>query len=209
MSVDVIEATELHNDYARANHLANRLTNLADRVFVDSGVNPTALLCIRSAGLSAAAILRFREQWLMQLLSRRRESADSKIIELIEATRALVVARQADLSEKSLAQNRELGAALAKKLNSIQPGKARLSHYCSRRTGPDTELLAVEFYARALDWPFIDGMEDYYSAMYCICRRSDLRFRLVKDAVPKLRELAADWRAVCTVNVSVAKRVLQ
>jgi hypothetical protein len=83
----------------------------------------------------------------------------------------------------------------------LQPGLKRLSHYCSRRTGPDPELIAVAYFADAL-CRRIDGTADYLAAMYCICRQPDLRFRLVPAAAPKLRRLAADWLDAARVIVN-------
>ncbi len=182
----------------RAQLMVERLVALAQRIEHGASPNPTALLCIRNTKLSRNARLRYRANWVSRLIGRRRDTESPQIIELMEAAYALLVARQADLSDRHLARNRELGDRLARQLRRIQPGVKRLSHYCSRRTGPDTDLLAVEFFARALNWPYIDGTEDYLAAMYCICRRADLRYRLKADSAPKLAELAADWATACS-----------
>ncbi len=199
----------LPDESFRARRMIEHLVDLAERTNAGSNPNPTALLCIRRTKLSSATRLRYRERWLSQLIARRRDRGIPRIIEMIETTHALVVARQAALSGRYLARNRDLGASLAEKLHRVQPGVTRLSHHCSRRTGLDAELLAVEFYARALDWPCIDGTEDYLAAMYCICRRADHRYRLTMDAVPGLRALAADWRAVCAFDSSIADMGIQ
>lgn len=175
--------------------LATRLVALASRVEDGNRPNPTALLCIRNAKISGKARLRYRADWISKLIRRRRGTNSYRLLDLLETAYALIVARQCDLSDSYLSRNRIAGAELAEKLLRIQPGRSRLSHYCSRRTGPDPELLAVEFFARALDWPHIEGAEDYLAAMYCICRQPNLRYRFDAEAGSKLRELAAAWVA--------------
>lgn len=181
----------------RAQLMVQRLVALAQCIDRGASPNPTALLCIRNTKLSENARLRYRANWVSRLIGRRRETESLRILELIETAYGLLVARQADLPDRHLARNRQLGECLARQLRQIQPEERRLSHYCSRRTGPDPDLLAVEFFARALGWPYIDGTEDYLTAMYCICRRPDARYQLTADSVPKLAELATDWATAC------------
>jgi hypothetical protein len=190
------------DDSSRGRQMVERLLDLAERVKAGASPNPTALLCIRNTKLSGVTRLRYRERWIADLIERRRAFDLPHIVEMMQSAHRLVVARQANLSGTYLARNRELGASLGVTLRRVQPGVTRLSHYCSRRTGPDSELLAVEFYARALDWPLIDGAEDYIAAMYCICRSPNLRFRLTADAAPKLRALAKGWAIVCAAEPS-------
>ena len=91
-------------------------------------------------------------------------------------------------------ENMKSSALLAKCLKPLlQNSSKRLSHYCSRHTASDTELLGVEFFIWALEVPHIDGHEDYLFCMYWVCRQNDLRFRFSPEAVPKLRLLADFW----------------
>ena len=175
--------------------LASRLTVLASRVESGENPNPTALLCIRNTRLSEKTRLMYRAEWVSRFIRRRRATESARILDLMETGFVLVVARQGNLANACLKRNRSAGAHLAEQLHRVQPDRVRLSHYCSRRSGHDPELMAVEFFARALDWPVIDGTEDYLAAMYCICRQPDLRFRLTGGAESKLREMASDWIA--------------
>ena len=196
-------ASEAH----RARLMVERLGALAQSIDQGASLNPTVLLCIRNTNLSKNVRLCYRANWVGKLIGRRRETEIPRTIELMEAAYVLLVARQADLSHQYLARNREQGIRLAGRLRQIQPRVARLSHYCSRRTGPDPELLAVEFYARALDSLHIDGTEDYLAAMYCVCRQPNLRFSLGVSASPKLRELAAGWAEAAADTISVVQAV--
>ena len=193
----------------RARRMIERLSALADHVVAGAALNPTGLLCIRNTKLSTTSRLRYRALWIGQMIALRRAYYPPQIVEMIDAAYTLTVARQYGLSGVYLSRNRELGATLAKKLRRIQPGVSRLSHYCSRRTGPDAELLAVEFYAGALEGLHMDGTEDYLAAMYCVCRRPDFRFRLTVDAAPKLRALATDWALICEIEPAPAARNTQ
>lgn len=177
--------------------MIQRILDLAEKISAGTSPNPTALLCVRNTRLPSSTRLRYRERWISNLIARRHDYAAPSILGMMKTAHALVIARQVDLSDAYMARNRRLGTALADTLHRIQPGVSRISHYCSRRTGSDAELLAVEFYARALGRVHIDGTEDYLAAMYCICRRLDLRFRLPMEAAPKVISLASDWMTAC------------
>lgn len=193
VNIKTVPNHEPTDDVGRAHRLSGRLTTLAGRIEQGACINPTALLCIRNSKISERARLQYRARWIHRLIGRRRDTDSARLLGLMETAYVLILARQGRLANRYLARNRSAGAELAGQILRIQPGRTRLSHYCSRRTGPDPELLAVEFFARALDWQYIDGTEDYLAAMYCICRQPDLRFNLGASAGPKLRELAADW----------------
>lgn len=190
--------TPPRDERSSAELLRNRLQALADSLQRSGSLNPTGLLCIRNIRLSEQVRLEYRAEWIGQLIERRRPIMAERLVAQIETARVLILARQGGLREPYLARNRQAGAQLAEQLRRRQPGRCRLSHYCSRRTGPDTELLAVEFFARALDWDYIDGAEDYLAAMYCICRQADLRYRLTASAAPQLRAMADAWHQAAT-----------
>jgi hypothetical protein len=180
-------------DAGRIQLLTQRLERLVWRISRGESPNPTGLLFIRNAPLSEPLRLTYRVRWVRRLIEQRQGTEQPQVIALMAATLALLEARRSGLRGQAVDSNREAGARVAEELRDLQPGGVRLSRYCSRRDGPDAELLAVEFFARGLDWPFIDGTEDYLAAMYCICRAPDLRFRLLPPQLPKLRQLAADW----------------
>ncbi len=177
--------------------LAARLDALADRIQAGERPSPTVLLCIRNTKFIPEIYLQFRINWIRSMLAQRRDTCGPRIIRLLEHAVRLIMARQSGLSGKELARNQQQGEKLAKLFIGLH-GKdcIRISHFSNRRTACDAELLAVEFFSRALDFNYIDGTEDYLAAIYCICRQSDLFFRFTPEAVPKLRKLAVDWRAV-------------
>jgi hypothetical protein len=188
-------------DLKRAQLLAARLYRVADLAEQDAEPNSTALLCIRNTKLSEASRLKYRANWISKLIQRRREATSAQLLELLEAVLALTISRTEHSDRPVPAQIRKSAAQLADQLFQMQPGRVRLSHYCSRRTAEDSELLAVEFFARGLEWSYIDGMADYLAAMYCVCRQADLRFRLTKVEAPKLRQIAADWISVTGLKI--------
>lgn len=191
------QESELQKDDRRnAGLLASRLSALANRVEYGDCPNPTALLCIRNAKLSAGARLQYRAIQIANIIDCHRETYASHILNLFENAYVLIVARQGGLADSYLARNRQLGAEIAQRLFRLQPGSERLSHYCSRRTGSNADLLAVEFFARSLEWAYIDGTEDYLAAMYRICRQPNLRYKFLPNAAPKLWQLASNWLEV-------------
>lgn len=93
--------------------MVERLVALSQCIEHGASPNPTVLLCIRNTKLSPDVRLRYRANWVRSLIEWRRDTESPRIIELMEATHALLVARQADLSGPYLARNQELGDRLA------------------------------------------------------------------------------------------------
>lgn len=181
-------------DRRHAPLLATFLRELANRILAGELPNPTVLLRIRQTKLSGYARLRFRLFLIGYIRTKRASHGDNTLINYLHRAKHLIRQRMSNLTDDSLAENMKSSALLAKCLKPLlQNSSKRLSHYCSRHTASDTELLGVEFFIWALEVPHIDGHEDYLFCMYWVCRQNDLRFRFSPEAVPKLRLLADFW----------------
>jgi hypothetical protein len=121
--------------------------------------------------------LRFRFFLIEHIHAQRASRGDNALINYLHRAKHLIRQRMSNLTADSLAENMKSSALLAKILKPLlQSSFKRLSHYCSRHTASDTELLGVEFFIWALEVPHIDGDEDYLFCMYWVCRQNDLRF---------------------------------
>lgn len=143
--------------------LAQRLSTLARRLDAGEQPNPTVLLCLRNIPLSASLRLEYRWRWIQRLIEQRRVWERAEIVKLLETVYLLTVARQGSLNDASLASNRAAAETVTLRIRSLQPGYRRLSHYCSRRTAPDPELLSAEYFAQSL-FRWVSGGCDYLSA---------------------------------------------
>lgn len=187
------------SDYAldsrHAPLLAEFLRQLANRILAGELPNPTILLRIRQTKLSGYARLRFRLFLIEHIHAQRAARGDHTAINYLHRAKHLIRQRISNLTDDALTRNMKSSALLAEWLRSLQKGSKRLSHYCSRRTGPDVELLGVEFFMWGLAVQHLDGDVDYFFCMYWICRQKDLRFRFGLEAVPKLLFLADFWES--------------
>jgi len=178
------------SDYAldsrHAPLLAAFLRQLANRILAGELPNPTILLRIRQTKLSGYARLRFRLFLIEHIHAQRAARGDHTAINYLRRAKHLIRQRMSNLTDDTFARNSKSSALLAEWLRSLQKGSKRLSHYCSRRTGQDIELLSVEFLIGSLG-------ADYLFCIYWVCRQENLRFKFSLEAVPKLLFLADFW----------------